>query len=106
MGTRLVQLRVPEEILRRIDAYVREGMYRSRSEVILDATRRFLQRASPTTPLELFIEKYAAGKIEPSKEATQIIDKLFTSLAADARWKERFGKKPEEIMGMLRSRVG
>lgn len=106
MGTRPVQLRVPEEILKRIDRYVREGMYRSRSEVILDATRRFLERASPTTPLELFITRYTDGRLEPSEDAAQILNQLFHTVTADPKWRESFGKTPEEIMQRLRRRVG
>lgn len=105
MGTHLIQIRVPEEILRRIDRYVQQGMYRSRTEVILDATRRFLERSAPSSPLELFIEKYLGGKLKPTAEASERLDRIFDKLRSDEAWSEHFGRSPEEVMRRLRSRA-
>jgi len=100
-----VQLRVPEEIVRRIDRYVLEGMYRSRSDLILDATRRFLERSTPSSPLEAFIGKYLEGRLEPMKDAEKRIDQIFDKVRGDENWRNRFGTTPEEVMQRLRSRA-
>jgi len=102
---RAVQVRVPEEFLRKIDRLIGAGMYRSRSEVILDATRRLLERAMPPSPLELFVEKYLAGKIEASREAEEVISKLFEKVRGDAEWRKSLGETPEEVMDRLRRRL-
>jgi Arc/MetJ-type ribon-helix-helix transcriptional regulator len=102
---RLVQLRVPEELLRRIDRYVSEGLYRSRSEVIVDATRRFLERSAPASPLEGFIESYLKRAVKPSKHAQKSLDRVFGKLRTDRSWHARFGDTPEEVMRSLRSRA-
>jgi len=105
LGTRLIQLRVPEEIVRRIDRYVLEGMYRSRSDLILDATRRFLERSAPSSPLEVFIGKYLESRLEPVKDAGKRIDQIFDKLRGDETWRKRFGATPEDVMQRLRSRA-
>jgi len=102
---RLVQLRVPEELVRRIDRFVAEGLYRSRSEVIVDATRRFLERSAPSSALELFIDSYMAGALKPSEEAPENLRQVFEKLRKDPRWRAQFGNTPEEIMRKLRSRA-
>jgi Arc/MetJ-type ribon-helix-helix transcriptional regulator len=100
----MVQVRVPEEILRKIDKFIQEGVYRSRSEIILDATRRFLEKSTPSHPLELFIDKYLAEKIEPSKDAIRIVDEIFEKVRRDETWKNHFGRMPEEVLEKLRRR--
>jgi len=102
---RLVQLRVPEELIRRIDAYVAEGLYRSRSEVIVDATRRFLERSTPASALEAFIGSYLTGTLKPSEEAPENLREIFQKLRKDPRWPGQFGTTPEEVMRKLRSRA-
>ena len=102
---RLVQLRVPEELIRRIDGFVHDGLYRSRSEFIVDATRRFLERSDPSSPLELFIDSFLIGALQPSKEAGANLDRLFEKLRKDSRWRGRFGSTPDDVMRKLRSRA-
>jgi len=102
---RAVQVKVPEEFLRKIDRLIETGIYRSRSEVILDATRRLLERSMPPSPLELFIEKYLAGKIEPSREAEEAVSKLFEKVRADTEWRKSLGETPEEVMDRLKRRL-
>lgn len=103
--TRMIQVRVPEHFLKRIDYLIEKGLYRSRSEVILDATRRFLEKSMPPSYLESFIEKYLAGKVARTTEAKERIDKLFEKMRMDTAWKKRFGETPEEIMDRLRRRL-
>ena len=100
----MIQLRVPEEIVRRIDQYVLEGMYRSRSDLILDATRRFLERSAPSSPLEMLIGRYLEGRLQPLKDAEKRVDQIFDKLRSDETWRKRFGATPEEVMRRLRSR--
>lgn len=102
---KLVQLRVPEELLRRIDKFVSEGLYKSRSEVIVDATRRFLERSSSTSPLETFIESYLAGRVKPSKQVQENLEDLFEKLRSRMDWRAKFGDTPEKVMKRLRSRA-
>jgi len=94
LGTRLIQIRVPEEILRRIDRYVLDGMYRSRSELILDATRRFLERTAPSSPIEMFIGKYLEGRLEPVEDAKKRVNQILEKVRSDGTWRERFGTTP------------
>jgi metal-responsive CopG/Arc/MetJ family transcriptional regulator len=102
---RLVQLRLPDELLRRVDRFVAEGLYRSRSELIVDATRRFLQRSAPTSGLELFIDSYMTGAVKPSKESSESLEELFQKLRKDSRWRAQLGDTPERLMRRLRSRA-
>lgn len=103
--THMIQIRVPEDFLKKIDSLIEKGLYRSRSEVILDATRRFLEKSMPASFLESFIEKYLAGKVERTPEAKERIDKLFGKLRTDTAWKKRLGETPEEIIDRLRRRL-
>ncbi len=103
--TRLVQLRVPEELMRRIDKFVSEGLYRSRTEVIVDATRRFLERSAPTSPVELLIDSYMHGALKASEEGEKDLEEIFEKLRSDSGWRAQFGDTPEEVMRRLRSRA-
>ena len=102
---RLVQLKVPEELMRRIDRFVDEGLYRSRSEVIVDATRRFLERSPPSSALEDFIDSFLTGALKPSKGAEANLGRLFEKLRKDPQWRRQFGTSPSEIMRKLRNRA-
>jgi metal-responsive CopG/Arc/MetJ family transcriptional regulator len=91
--------------LRRIDRPVAEGLYRSRSEAIMDATRRFLERSAPSSPPELFIDSYITGALKPSEETSENIKEAFEKLRKDPEWRTRFGDTPEELMRKLRNRA-
>lgn len=80
-------------------------MYRSRSELILDATRRFLEKTMPPTSLEFFIQRYLLGKVKPTQESERIVSELFKKVQTDTTWMKHFGKTPEEVMKTLRRRL-
>jgi len=103
--TRLIQIRIPEDLLRKIDHLLEKGMYRSRSEFILDATRRFIEKSMPSSPLESFIQRYLMGKVEPIQESEKTIGELFRKVRADVNWRKRFGETPEEVMDKSRKRL-
>lgn len=102
--TRLIQIRIPEDLLKKIDYLLEKGMYRSRSEFILDATRRFIEKSMPSSPLESFIQRYLMGKVEPTQESEKTISELFRKVQADVTWRKRFGETPEKVMEKLRKR--
>jgi len=102
--TRLIQIRIPEDMLRKIDRLLEKGMYRSRSEFILDATRRFIEKSMPSSPLESFIHRYLMKKVKPTRESEKTINELFRKVQADVNWRKRFGETPEEVMDKLRKR--
>jgi len=60
----LVQIRLPEKLVKTIDKLIKEGYYSSRSELYADALRRFLNDFKFMDEISDFIEEYLSNNIK------------------------------------------
>ncbi len=60
--TILVQVRMPEKLVRTIDALQEEGIYTSRTEVILDSVRRLVMAFQTNDPIKQSVARSLHGK--------------------------------------------
>jgi len=74
--TVVIQARFPERIAKMVESLVEKGVYKSKSEVIIDATRRFLERRRESSRIKKFIHDYLAGHIEKSKSSDKVIEEI------------------------------
>ena len=63
--TRLLQVRLPERIVREVDKLIELGLFRSRGEVVAEALRRLIMDySSLADDLSGVIELYLSGRLE------------------------------------------
>ena len=60
--TILVQIRMPEQLVRTIDSLQDQGMYTSRTEVIMDGVRRLVNAYQTSDPLKQAVFRSLHGK--------------------------------------------
>jgi len=60
--TILVQIRMPEQLVRIIDTLQDQGMYTSRTEVIMDGVRRLVNAYQTSDPLKQAVVQSLHGK--------------------------------------------
>ncbi|MEO8217274.1 MAG: ribbon-helix-helix domain-containing protein [Acidobacteriota bacterium] len=79
-----VSASVPEELLAEMDRLVREGWYRDRSEVILQALERFMDGKSLLGDSPRLLIKFAADALNESRPETALkfVDRGMTLLSA------------------------
>ncbi len=65
-----LQIRISKELLKRIDALVKSGIYANRADVIRDAVRRFVWEKE-------------AGSVSPKGKSTEQIRKIREKLSKD-----------------------
>lgn len=59
--TILIQVRMPEKLVRTIDALQEEGIYTSRTEVILDSVRRLVSAFQTNDPIKQSVARSLHG---------------------------------------------
>ncbi len=63
--TRLLQVRLPERIVKEVDKLIELGLFRSRGEVVAEALRRLIMDySSLADDLSSVIELYLSGRLE------------------------------------------
>ncbi len=103
MTKNVLQVRMPEQLADAIEALVKQGLYKNRSEVVVDAVRHFLgsEKKSSTA---LLIERQLMGKSEHTGYSKQELDELWDKVRQGKAWKERFGARADDVMATLRTR--
>ncbi len=98
----LIQVRVPVELVKRMDRLIANGLYRSRSEMLIDAVRHLLLTYGGEKPeVERFILHYLKGRVR-REEDLEVIVKLFTDDVVERIMEKTEAKTPEELMRRIR----
>jgi len=63
MTKNVIQIRMPEKLAEDIEELVKKGLYKNRSEVVIDAVRHFLGSEKKSN-IALLIERQLMGKSE------------------------------------------
>ena len=103
MTQNVVQIRMPQKLATGIERLVAEGLYKNRSEVVIDAVRHFLGSERKSN-VALQIEEHLIGKNKRMGYSKEEIDGLWAKVRRGEEWKRRFGVDADEVMITLRSR--
>lgn len=103
MTKNVIQIRMPEKLAKDINELVKRGLYKNRSEVVIDAVRHFLG-SEKKGDIALLIEQQLIGKSEKPRYSKEELDGLWEKLRKGEEWKKRFGESIEEVMATLRAR--
>lgn len=103
MTKNVVQIRMPEHLADAIEALVNQGLYKNRSEVVIDAVRHFLG-SDKKSSTALLIERQLMGKSEHTGYSKRELDELWDKVRQGKAWKERFGERADDVMATLRTR--
>lgn len=103
MTKNVLQIRMPKKLAEDIEGLVKKGLYKNRSEVVIDAVRHFLGSEKKSN-IALLIEQQLIGKREKPRYSKKEMDELWEKLRKGEAWKERFGRSPDEVMATLRER--
>ncbi len=104
MTTNVVQIRMPSVLLKNIEALVKKGYYKNKSEVIIDAVRHFVGTGQIEGDVALFIHEELCGKPVKRGYSAKEIDALWEKIRCGKEWKERFGTDADTVMKQLRGR--
>lgn len=69
----LVQVRIPEKLLKKVEKLCKEGYYRSKGDVIIDALRHLLERYEHNDEIGKLTELSILGKV-PERDMLDITD--------------------------------
>ncbi|MEA1998990.1 MAG: ribbon-helix-helix domain-containing protein [Euryarchaeota archaeon] len=103
MTQNVVQIRMPQKLATGIERLVEDGLYKNRSEVVIDAVRHFLGSERKSN-VALQIEEHLIGKSKMVGYSKEELDGLWAKVRRGEEWKGRFGKGADEVMITLRSR--
>lgn len=98
-----IQIRIPKKLEENIEGLVKKGLYKNRSEVVIDAVRHFLG-SGKKSGTALVIEQQLIGKRGEPRYSKNEIDELWEKIRKGEAWKKRFGESPNEVMATLRER--
>ncbi|MCD6514708.1 MAG: ribbon-helix-helix protein, CopG family [Candidatus Odinarchaeota archaeon] len=68
VNTVLIQIRIPEKLLKRIEKLCEEGYYRNKGDAIVDAIRHLLERYERGSGLGKLTEMNIMGKLTKRKD--------------------------------------
>jgi Arc/MetJ-type ribon-helix-helix transcriptional regulator len=103
MTKNVIQIRMPERLAREIEGLVSRGLYKNKSEVVIDAVRHFLG-SREKSDIALFIEGQLIGKAEKTVYSKKELDELWDKVRKGDEWKKRFGDSADEVMSTLRTK--
>jgi len=103
MTKNVIQIRMPEKLAEDIEELVKKGLYKNRSEVIIDAVRHFLGSEKKSS-IALIIERQLMGKSEKTSYSKNELEDLWDKVRKGEAWKKRFGESADEVMATLRKR--
>lgn len=103
MTKNVIQIRMPERLAKDINELVKRGLYKNRTEVVIDAVRHFLG-SEKKSDIVLLIERQLMGKSEKTGYSKKELDELWEKVKMSDAWKERFGEGVDEVMATLRKR--
>lgn len=100
--SRLVQIRIPEDLVKKLDELSRTGWYQNRSEVIVDAIRHLIVAVSGEDETWRLTVKNLVGKVERAS----FVDDLDSAIDSEEIRRalcETYGTDdPLEILEMVR----
>lgn len=102
MTQNVIQVQMPEKLAVDIQRLVKKGLYKNRSEVVIDAVRHFLG-GTRTGNIASQIEERLIGKTEDISYNKEEMDELWERVRQGRQWKKRFGGSADEVMTTLRS---
>ena len=107
MISEVVQVRMPKIMINNIEKLVQSGLYKNKSEVIIDAMRHFIGFNDKDTELAAFIRLGLLGKTKSKirKINKSDIEKLWKKVRNSDDWKKVFGNDADSVMSKLRGRV-
>ena len=107
MSSEVVQVRMPKTLLKNIEKLVQSGLYKNRSEVIIDAMRHFIGADRRESDIAAFIRLGLIGKSNmKAKGLTKAdLERLWKKVRTKDDWKDLFGENPEQVMARLRGRI-
>lgn len=103
MTKNVIQIRMPEKLAKDINELVKRGLYKNRTEVVIDAVRHFLG-SEKKSDIALLIEQQLIGKSGEPSYSKKEMDELWEKLRKGEEWKKRFGESTDEVMATLRAR--
>ena len=103
MTKNVIQIRMPEKLAEDIEELVKKGLYKNRSEVVIDAVRHFLASEKKSS-IALIIERQLMGKSEKTSYSKNELEDLWDKVRKGEAWKKRFGESADEVMATLRKR--
>jgi len=103
MTKNVIQIRMPEKLAGDINELVKKGLYKNRTEVVIDAVRHFLG-SEKKSDIALLIERQLIGKSEKTGYSKNELNALWDKVRPGEAWKKRFGERPDEVMATLRAR--
>ncbi|MEE8400750.1 MAG: ribbon-helix-helix domain-containing protein [Candidatus Hydrothermarchaeaceae archaeon] len=104
MTKNVVQLRMPKALIKSIEELVQRGIYKNKSEVIVDAVRHHVVGAKERSDVSLFLRDDMRGKAERVGYSREELEILWRKVREGEEWKEKFGSTIEEVMHRLRGR--
>lgn len=102
MTKNVIQIRMPEKLAIDINELVKKGLYKNRTEVVIDAVRHFLG-SEKKSDIAMLIEQQLIGKREKQSYSEKELDELWNKIRKGEEWKKRFGKSTDEVMATLRA---
>jgi len=100
--SKLIQVRIPEDLAKKLDELSEAGWYQNRSEVIVDAIRHLIAAVSGEDETWRLTVKNLAGKVEK----TSFVDELDSAIDSEEIRRvlcETYGTDdPLEIIEMVR----
>jgi Arc/MetJ-type ribon-helix-helix transcriptional regulator len=104
MAKNVIQIRMPEKLAKDINELVKRGLYKNRTEVVIDAVRHFLGSEKKSEIALLIEQQLIERKREKPSYSKKELDGLWEKLRKGEEWKKRFGESTDEIMATLRAR--
>lgn len=103
MTKNVIQIRMPVKLAEDIERLVKKGLYKNRSEVVIDAVRHFLG-SEKRSEIGSLIERQLMGRREEVGYSKEELDALWAKVRSGDAWKKRFGESADEVMATLRSK--
>ena len=103
MAKSVIQIRMPDALAEAIDELVKKGLYKNKSEVVIDAVRHFIG-SEKKSGIAVLIEQQLKGQAGNTGCSREELNMLWDKVREDNEWKKRFGESPDDVMASLRSR--
>lgn len=94
---------MPDALAEAIEGLVKKGLYKNKSEVVIDAVRHFIG-SEKKSGIAVLIEQQLKGQTGTTGCSREELDTLWNKVREDNKWKKRFGESPDEVMATLRLR--
>ncbi|MFX1294498.1 MAG: ribbon-helix-helix domain-containing protein [Promethearchaeota archaeon] len=94
MTMQTLQIRIPKELLKRVDSLVKSGLFQSRSEIFREAVRKYIQESNYNGMIPFIVGPFTAEQIKilnnisfesiiPQKTVVENIEKELKTLKVE-----------------------